>query len=165
MLKTRSRHGPRVEPTFVEIRVSRTFPYPVEKTFAWLTDYQDDDPGRTTAVVKRRPVIARTKDKVTLEGEIELLGSRGIGKVEVSLMPPDHYVANIIEGAGRGSVYDYKLTPVPGGKSRLDVNYRIRVKRWKSRIRVTLAKPFAKRRLNVMWDGFEAAMKKDFDAS
>jgi len=150
-----------VQPTFVNVKVTRTFPYPLERTFEWLTDYQDDDPSRTTAVVKRRPVLKREANKVTLEGELELFGARGVGKVEVELHPPTHYVATIIEGSGRGSVYDYRLTPVEGG-TRLDVLYRIRVKRWKSRLRVILGKPFVRRELHKMWDGFTESMKREF---
>src|ERR1051325_5318254 len=143
------RHGiaaRRVRPAFVPIRLSRTFPYPLDACFAWLTDYRDDDPARTTAVVKRRPVLSRSADKVVMEGELELLGARGVGKVEVALHPPDHYVATIVEGSGKGSVYDYKLAPIEGGTP-LDVTYNVRVKRWKSRLRVLAARPVAPRSL------------------
>lgn len=149
-----------MEPTFVTIPFTRRFPYPVDQAYAWLTDYQDDDPQRTTAVVKRRPVVSRSKDKVVMEGELEMLGVRGTGTVEVSLHPPDRWVAEIVKGAGRGSRYEYKLTPAPDG-CRIDVKYHVRVRRWGSRLRVTFAKPLLRRELRTMWDGFAASMERE----
>ncbi|MHB8605137.1 MAG: SRPBCC family protein [Thermoplasmatota archaeon] len=149
-----------MEPTFVTIRVSRFFPYPMEPTFTWLTDYQDDDHRRAGAVIKRRDVVKRENDTVRLDAELHVAGVGGNGIAEVKLFPPDHYVATIVEGRGRGSVYDYKLTP-QGNGTRLDVTYRIRVKRLSSRVKVWLAKPVAKRDLQKMWDGFTVAMKKE----
>lgn len=149
-----------MEPTFVTIPYTRRFPYPVDQAYAWLTDYQDDDPQRTTAVVKRRPVLERTPDKITMEGELEFFGQRGTGIVEVKLHPPDRWVAEIVKGGGRGSIYEYRLTPAEGG-SRLDVRYRVRVKRWGSRLRLLLARPLVRREIHRMWDGFEDAMRRE----
>ena len=149
-----------MEPAFVTIPYARVLPYPVEQAYAWLTDYQDDDPQRTTAVVKRRPVLSRTKDKVVMEGELEMLGARGVGTVEVTLHPPDRWVAEIVKGGGKGSVYEYRLTPHPAG-SRLDVAYRVRVRRWSSRLRLLVARPLLRRELHRMWDGFAAAMERE----
>ena len=149
-----------MEPAFVTIPYARFLPYPVEQAFAWLTDYQDDDPARTTAVVKRRPVLRRTADRVVMEGELEMLGVRGVGTVEVALHPPDRWVAEIVKGGGKGSVYEYRLTAAPGG-SRLDVRYRVRVRRWSSRIRLIIAKPLLRRELDRMWDGFAESMQRE----
>lgn len=149
-----------MEPTFVTLPYARSFPYPVDVAYAWLTDYQDDDPQRTTAVVKRRPVLLRTRDRVVMEGELEMLGARGVGTVEVALHPPDRWVAEIVKGGGKGSIYEYRLTPIPGG-CRLDVRYRVRVRRWGSRIRLLLARPLLRRELHRMWDGFAAAMERE----
>ncbi|HWH07586.1 MAG TPA: SRPBCC family protein [Candidatus Thermoplasmatota archaeon] len=150
-----------MEPAFVTIPYTRVLPHPVEEAYAWLTDYQDDDPQRTTAVVKRRPVLSRTKDKVVLEGELEMLGVRGVGTVEVTLLPPDRWVAEIVKGGGKGSVYEYRLTPAAGGGSRLDVRYRVRVRRWSSRLRLLLARPLLRRELDRMWDGFAESMARE----
>src|SRR5438874_9578755 len=45
-----------VRPRFVDIRYSRVFPFPLDATYAWLTDYRDDDAALTDAVVRRRLV-------------------------------------------------------------------------------------------------------------
>lgn len=152
-----------MEPAFVTISYARVIPFPVGEAFAWLTDYQDDDPSRTSAVVKRRPVLSRSEDKVVMEGELELLGVRGVGRVEVSLHPPDRWVAEIVQGGGVGSVYEYRLSPHPRG-SRLDVRYRVRVRRWASRLRLVLARPLLRREIHRMWDGFAAAMERELGA-
>lgn len=150
-----------MRPTFVDIHYARTFPYDVARAYAWLTDYQDDDPARTTAVVKRRPVLERTRDKVVLEGELEIAGTHGVGKVEVDLHPPDRWVARVVEGKGKGNVFEYKLTPEAPDRTRLDVRYRIRVRRWRSRLKVWLAKGVTRRDLDRMWDGFASSMVKE----
>lgn len=149
-----------MEPTFVKIRYSRVFPHPIGATYAWLTDYQDDDPSRTEHVVVKRRVLSRSPTKIVMEGRIEMLGSGGDGLVDIDLDPPGHYRATIVKGRGRGSVFDYRLTSVPGG-TRLDVVYGMRVKRWSSRLKVVLTRPAARRKIAKMWDGFADAMRKD----
>ncbi len=147
--------------TLVPIRYSRVLDHPLGVAYEWLTDYQDDDPARTTAVVKRRPVIERHADRIVMDGTLEIMGNKGSGKVEVRLFPPDRWVATIIEGAGRGSVYEYQLTAIDANRSRLDINYGVRAKRWRKRMMVRLARPFIRRELNTMWDGFAAAMARE----
>lgn len=154
-----------MRPTFVTIPYTRRFPHALPQAYAWLTDYQDDDPQRTTAVVKRRPVLSRTADKVVMEGELEMLGVRGAGTVEVSLFPPDRWVAEIVKGAGRGSVYEYRLTAEGDEACRLDVRYRVRVRRWPSRLRLWVARPLIRRELGVMWDGFAEAMGRELSGA
>jgi hypothetical protein len=144
----------------VRIPYERTFPVPVAQAYAWLTDYQDDDPQRTTAVIKSRPVLERHEDRVVLDGTLEILGRRGRGKAEVRLFPPDHWTASILEGSGRGSVYDYRLTPVPEG-CRLHVDYRISTRRLRSYLRVLLARRLVWKELDTMWDGFARSMQRD----
>lgn len=150
---------------FVPLRYSRVFPHPLEPTFAWLTDYREDDPDLTSAVVvEKRPVLKREGNTVTLRGTLDILGKRGSGVVEIKLEAPRRYTATIVEGAGRGSVYEYQLTPVTATSTRLDVTYNVRVKRFSRRIFVMLARPFVLRQLDRMWDGFADAMGKDLAA-
>lgn len=145
----------------VPIRYRRVFPHPLADAYAWLTDYQDDDPARTDAVQVRRHVLERSDERVLMEGTLDLMGNTGSGKVEVRLMPPDHWQATLIEGAGRGSVYDYRLTALTPTSTRLDVVYNVRVKRLRKRLLVMLAAPFVRRHLDRMWKGFADAMARD----
>lgn len=148
----------------IVVRYHREFPVPVAKAFAWLTDFQDDDPQRTDRIVVSRPVKERHPDRVVLDGTVEMLGKRSRGTAEVRLFPPDRWEARIVDGAGRGSVYDYHLTPTRKG-CRLDVAYRLRVRRPSRRIVVRLLKPWLWRQLDRMWDGFAASMAKDLAAA
>lgn len=145
----------------VVIPYSRVFPYPRDACFAWLTDYQDDDPQRTDAIVKKRPVIERTKDRVVMDGELEILGTRMKGIAEVLLFPPDRYEARITKREKRLSTYRYRLTPVAGG-TRLDVEYEIVTRRFTTWFKIQLGRPFIRRELETMWRGFARSMEKDF---
>lgn len=151
---------------FVTVRYERDLDHSLDAAFEWLTDYQDDDPDRAGAVVLERPVLERSDQKVVLRGTVEVLGQRGTGMTEVDLMPPDHWRATIVEGRGRGSVYDYRLEPVAGGdRCRLVVDYHLRVKRLRSRIKLWLMRPLVRRELDRMWNGFAAAMDAELGGS
>jgi len=150
---------------FVDLHYTRFFPYPVQTAYAWCTDYQDDDPARAGhVIIQRRPVLERTQDKVVMEGEVEMLGQAGRGKVEVRLFPPDRWEAHVIDGRGRGTVYYYSLEPAPGG-SRLRIRFRFKVRRLKGWIRLTLAKPLIRRRVATMWDHFAASMAREIPSN
>lgn len=156
------RHARRaMPPASVHIRVARDVPFPLDAAYAWLTDYQDDDPGLTTAIVKKRPVVERRGNVVVLDGEIEVAGRRTAGRAEVHLFPPDRWEARF----EKGSVYRYRLTPRGPAACRLDVDYAVRTRRWKGWLLVQLAKPKVKAEIHTMWDGFLDAMAKDLAAA
>lgn len=139
----------------------RDLAVPLEQAYAWLTDYQDDDPALTSRVVKRRPVVSRSADKVVLDGEIEVLGRRVKGKAEVHLFPPDRWEARLYRKDGqRGSTFHYRLVPKAQG-CRLVVDYHIQARRAATRWKLLLLRPLALRDIRIMWDGFVAAMERD----
>ncbi|MEA3198862.1 MAG: hypothetical protein QOE90_290 [Thermoplasmata archaeon] len=142
----------------VTIRYRRDVPHPIEPAFAWLTDYQDDDPALTTALVRERRVVARKSDEVHFEGALHTLGRLMPGTGSVKLYPEEHrWVATL----GRHwMVNEYRLTSTAAG-CRLDVEYRIYPRKWTRRLAVWLAKPRLKREIGTMWDGFFAQMDKD----
>jgi len=154
-----------VDRPHVLLHFEREFAYPVDKAYEWLTDYQDDDHLRAGAIIKRRIVVRRETDKdgrpteYELEGELETLGqSTGTGRALIRLWPDEkRWQADL---AGGRWVYDYRLVPTPKG-SRILIDYRFGSKRLKRRILLTLTKPLIRRELNKMWDGFDAAMKKE----
>lgn len=151
--------------TFVDIPLVRVFRHPVPQAYEWLTDYRDDDHKLAGAVIERRDVVKKDGETVVLDATLVTLGQRGRGKAEVALFPTERrWQATIVEGPSRGSVYSYQLAPHPQG-ARLDVLYRVRVKRTSRRILLTLLKPLLKRELHKMWDGFERAMDKDLGAA
>ena len=146
----------------IDVPYVREFPYPVERAFAWLTDYADDDHERAGAIVRKREVLKREGNVVKLRGENEMRGMLLKGQADIHLFPAEHrWEARFIEGAGRGSLYTYQLTPTAKGGSRLEVHYGIRARRFASKLKVWLAKPIIKREIHQMWDGFDAAMKRE----
>lgn len=146
----------------IVVHYERTLEAPLDAAYAWLTDYQDDDPSRTTKVVKKRPVISRTKDVVVLEGEIEVLGNKAKGRAEVHLFPPDRWEARFTRRDGSpGSRYEYRLVPQGADRCRLVVDYRLAARRWTTRLRLMLLKPLVYRELDQMWDGFIEHMVRD----
>lgn len=76
------------------------------------------------------------------------------------LHPPDRWEARFVEGAGKGSVYEYRLLP-RGQGCRLEVAYNIRARRLGSRLRVLLARRMIRRELDAMEDGFARAMEEE----
>lgn len=142
----------------VDILVTRTFPYPVDVAYAWLTDYQDDDPQRTNAIVTRRTVVKRGEREVEMDVELITLGRAMKGSATVHLFPEERRWQAV---AAKGRfVYDYRLSPTPDG-ARLDVRYRVATRRFARWLTLTLAKPAIKREVHRMWDGFADAMRRE----
>lgn len=149
----------------VLLHYEREFPFSVEQAYAWLTDYQDDDHERAGAIIKRRTVVRREMDKegrpveFELEGELETLGqSTGTGRAIIRLFPDEkRWIAEL--GAGRW-IYEYRLVPAKKG-SRILIDYRFGSKRLRRRVLLTLTKPLIRREIHKMWNGFDAAMKKE----
>ncbi len=142
----------------VVIHYERDFPYAPDVAYAWLTDYADDDHERAGAIIRKRIVVRRTEREVELEGDLDTLGQRSRGRAIVRLYPEEHrWVADLAKGRW---VYEYRLTPTPGG-CRLAIDYRLGARRWTRRAMFTILKPFIRRELDRMWDGFDAAMRRE----
>ena len=146
----------------VEIRLVRRFPFPRDRAFAWLTDFQDEDAATAGAVVTARRVVERGPKRVVYEGETAVLGSRASSRTEVDLAPPDAWRARVTAGPRVGSTTDYRLVPVEGGGGcELTVTYRFVVRPAGRMVALRLLKPLVRRELVRMWDGFSAAMARD----
>lgn len=133
-------------------------PHPAHVAYAWLTDYRDDDPALTSAIVQRRRVVRRTPEEVVLDTTIENLGKEWSGLVTVQLFPGEHrWVATLREGK---LVNRYALTPTPEG-CLFTVEYRVYARRWTRRVLLRLARRRVHREAAAMWKGFLAAMDKE----
>lgn len=147
---------------FVDVPHVRILPHPIDAAYAWLTDYRDDDADLAGAIIQKRTVERRPDGVIVLEGHNVTLGQKARGKAEVHLFPEQYrWEARLFEGSGRGSLYTYALTPMPDGRTRLEVHYKIRAKRLRRRITLWFAKPLIKREIRKMWDGFAEAMGRD----
>ena len=146
----------------VSLKYERTFPYPIDTAYAWLTDYQDDDPQRAGTLVRKRDVVRRSDREVEVDGHLEILGRDYEGKAVIHLYPEEHRWMAVI-GKG-GWQFHYKLTPLGPASCRLDIDYQMGSRKWLKRLRIQLAKPLIRRELDHMWDGFDAAMRRELGA-
>lgn len=154
-----------MRPVMVDIPYAREFPHPIGDCFAWLTDYSEADPSLTSAVLKGRRVVERNADRVILEVDNVIAGRPARGRAEVRLFPAEHrYEARSLHGDGGAILYTYELTALGPNRTRLEVHYLTRVRRVWGWLKLTVAKPLAKRDIARMWDGFAASMAKDLAA-
>lgn len=146
----------------VDISLSREFPHPIDDVYAWLTDYQDDDPAIAGTVIEERSVIERHPDRVVMRVKNVIAGKPMKGLAEVRLSPKEYrYEARSLEGDKGAILYTYQLTSLGPSRTRLDVSYKTRVRRFTRRLQVRLATPIIRRQLHRMWDGFTEAMARD----
>lgn len=155
------RHPALVRPVVIDIPYTREFPHPIEQCYAWLTDYTDRDPSLTHAVLKERRVLERTPERVLLEVRNEVMGADLAGQAEVLLHPEEFWYEAKGLGRGKGVHYVYRLAPLGPSRTRLDVHYTHRTKRFGTAARMMLARPLIRRQLGKMWDGLAASMAKD----
>lgn len=148
----------------VVLHYERTFAYPIDVAYAWLTDYQDDDPKRAGGqIIRKRDVVRRTPTEVEVEGELDVLGQHTHGRAIITLFPKEHrWVATIGRG---GWIFEYHLEPEGPDASRLIIDYKMGSRRWTRRAMIRILKPVILRRLDKMWDGFEASMKQEIVAN
>lgn len=152
-------------PDWITIRYDRRLPVPRDQAYEWLTDYEEDDPDRAGAIIEERRVVEETEDRVVLDGRISTLGRRMEGRAEVELSPPDAWTAHLYDTKDRkGGRYEYRLEPEDGG-SRLVVAYHVRAPRLRDRLVLTLAKPWIRREIDAMWDGFVEAMVDELEVA
>jgi len=143
----------------------RFFPVPVERAYAWLTDFRDDDVERAKAgLVHARRVVERSKTRVVYDGAIRAMGRIVPSRTEVDLAPPDRWESRVIEGPRTGSSNSYRLLPSPGGCT-LRITYRVVSRDPLTRIALRVARPLVRREFERMWDGFSASMRQEMGAA
>lgn len=151
---------PALVPTPVHIHLTRRLPHPRDEAYAWLTDFEDSDAERAGAVVEKRHVTQRAKDRIVYEGEQVVLGRRTSGTTEVTLQPPDRWEARVLSGVRTGSFTHYRLVP-DGAGSHLSVDYHFTLDDPTRMLLLRIAKPLVARELGKMWDGFVASMASE----
>ncbi|MHB8584764.1 MAG: hypothetical protein ACYDDF_02860 [Thermoplasmatota archaeon] len=131
--------------------------------FAWLTDLQDDDPGRTDAVAERRHIRERSPTRIVLDGDTRAFGRLIPFVSVVDLAPPDSWVSKVTGGPRAGSVTAYQLSPRPDG-CQLDVRYNLTHEKAWARFVMRAFQFRLRADLEKMWDGFERAMATELGA-
>lgn len=152
-------------PNWITIRYDRRLPVPLDQAYEWLTDYDEDDADRAGAIIEERVPVEVSEDRVVLEGRLSTLGRETEGWAEVELSPPDRWTAHLYDRKDRkGGLYEYRLEPEDGG-SRLVVDYHVRAPRLRDRVLITLLKPWIRREIDEMWDGFVEAMVEELEVA
>jgi hypothetical protein len=101
---------------------------PLSFVYRWCTDYTPHDGkygGENKTIHLKRRIIEKKHRRVVFENLFDVGKGWGWERHIVTLRPPDRWHC---EGSGnyQESVLDYRLTPLPGGRTRFDM-------RWKSR--------------------------------
>jgi len=111
-------------PSSAEYSIRATFRAPLPFVFAWCTDYSASDPAIEKDDYRRR-LLSRTPREVRYEDLTE--GDEGWmwSRWTVALRPPDAWQGRAI-GNYRNWVVDYRLRPLPDGRTELHLRGRRR---------------------------------------
>jgi hypothetical protein len=107
-----------------EYHAQAIFHAPLAFAFRWCTDFRPND-GRLEGEEYERRVLERSRRKVVYEDLEETKSGWSWARYVVWLQPPARWHAESF-GNHRNLVADYRLTELPGGRTRFDLWYRRR---------------------------------------
>ncbi len=105
-------------------QVRATFRAPLPFVFRWCTDYTAED-GRYSGEGYERRILARSVRNVVLEDLFDTEHGWIWIHRAVRLQPPDRWHADSV-GSDRILSVDYRLSSLPGGRTRLTIDVRRR---------------------------------------
>lgn len=143
-----------------EYRISVTFRVPLDFAFAWCTDYTPHDASLEGESYERK-VIERTPRRVIFEDLEETEAGYVWSRDVVTLHPPNRWHMDGV-GNRRDVTADYVLSPLPGGRTRLDLRGR---RRPKMPDPTKLTKAEREASTTRAWKRFGAAMERDYRRS
>src|SRR3989442_11769283 len=111
----RNRAGP-------EYRIQVSFRVPLAFAFAWCTDYTPED-AKLEGDSYERKIVERTPRRVVLEDLYDTKAGWVWSREVVTLQPPNRWHMDGV-GNQRDATGDYLLTPLPGGRTRLELRWR-----------------------------------------
>jgi hypothetical protein len=105
--------------------VDLEFRVPLAFAYAWCTDYAEEDPtyaNEDRTIRLQRRILERTRKRVVFENLYDEGRGWAWERHVVTLHPPDRWHCD-----GRGSYadvhLDYRLTSLPGGRTRFDMDW------------------------------------------
>jgi hypothetical protein len=98
-------------------RIRTDLDAPIDFAFRWCTDYASND-GKLAGEPYERRIIERTPDRVVLEDLWWAPDGWKWRRSDVHLAPPDRWHSDSV-GNIRDASIDYRLTSLPGGRTRL----------------------------------------------
>lgn len=149
-----------VEP--VTVTHERVLPARLDPAYAWLTGYDEADPERAGAVLKEREVLEADDERVVLADRVASMGLEREVRVVVELDPPDAWRATL-HGADAANPdrFSYRLEDHGEGRTRLVATYEYAASTRFERAILWLISPLLARETRKMWDGYEAAMRRE----
>lgn len=105
-----------------DYHVQVTLPAPLPFAFAWCTDFTPRDPELEGEKYHRK-IVGRNPRIVVYEDLEEDSGGWSWGRFTVTLQPPDRWHMEST-GTHVQFVADYKLTALPGNKTRFEIFWR-----------------------------------------
>jgi hypothetical protein len=143
-----------------EYHVTAVFRAPLPYVFSWCTDYGPHD-DRLEKDEYARQIIERTPRRVVFEDLYDTGRGWSWARHVVRLRPPDRWHSDSI-GTHRIATLDYVLTPLPRGRTRLDLRWR--------RKRTALSKEKRSKRAiekstTQAWRNFARELEKDYRIS
>jgi hypothetical protein len=144
-----------------EYHVTATFRAPIRYVFRWCTDFRPGDERLEKEEYTRR-VVSRSPKQVVFEDLSDAEnGGWTWARHVVSLDAPNGWHSESV-GSHRTSTLDYRLTSLPGDRTRLDLTWR---RRPTSIGRKSLPKAKLERETTRAWKEFGRALEKDYRRS
>lgn len=98
-------------------RIRTELDAPLDFVFRWCTDYATND-GKLSGEPYERRIISRTPERVVLEDLWWTSDGWKWRRSDVRLSPPDRWHSDSVSNIRDASI-DYRLTTLPGGRTRL----------------------------------------------
>ncbi len=143
-----------------EYRIALEFDVPRDFAFAWCTDYRPDDARRAGDRYERK-VVERSARRIVVEDLWWQSDGWGWRRNHVTLSPPGHWWADSF-GSFRDAKLDYRLTTLPGDRSRFEMTMR---RRPSGAHPAQPSKKALEAELTQLWTRFGREMTKDYRAS
>lgn len=138
-------------------RIEVDFRAPLEFVYRWCTDYTPEDAKYESESYQRR-VLRRSRAEVVYEDLEETPQGWVWSRHVVRLRPPDRWHSDSV-GSHRSIVLDYRLSRIPGGRTRLVLTARRRPTALEGK---NPAKRSWERSVRRAWAGFARSLEHDF---
>ncbi len=146
------------------LTIERTLPLDADNAYGWLTDYHARDADLAGAILVDREVLDQDPEagRIVLAETRRSLAIERTVRTVVELDPPRAWQATV-HGADAGTpdVFTYRLDPIDETRSRLTVTYAYGVGNLVETGMLWLVSPLVRREIRKMWQGFEAAMRRE----
>lgn len=141
----------------VSCEIKVTFHAPLQFVFSWCTDFQPSD-SRLEKEDYKRKIVERSSRRAIFEDLREMQDGWSWQRTVVLLHPPNRWHMDSV-GNRRDSKADYMLTSIAGGRTQLNLRWKVRPK---TSAASSLSKTERERSVASAWKKFAAALERDY---